>query len=91
MVFTIFDLFFVEEIKPTVSAWFYLFRNSIQYTVKKGYRFSHPQPNVTNQTIPSLIPSRESLISDIPAGDGKTTSLFLQCNPLHEAFYGFQV
>jgi hypothetical protein len=27
----------------------------------------------------SLIPARESLVSDILAGDGKTTNLFLQC------------
>jgi hypothetical protein len=26
-----------------------------------------------------LFPSRESLVSDIPAGDGKTANLFLQC------------
>ncbi len=33
------------------------------YTVKKGYPFSCPQ----------------SLVSDIPAGDGKTANRFLQC------------
>jgi hypothetical protein len=26
-----------------------------------------------------LFPSRESLVSDIPAGDGKMANLFLQC------------
>ncbi len=26
-----------------------------------------------------IFPARESLISDIPAGDGKIDSLFLQC------------
>ncbi len=26
-----------------------------------------------------LFPARESLVSDIPAGDGKTANLFLQC------------
>ncbi len=26
-----------------------------------------------------IIPARESLVSDIPAGDGKTSNLFLQC------------
>jgi len=28
----------------------------------------------------SLFPARESLVSDIPAGDGKLAYLFLQCN-----------
>ncbi len=28
----------------------------------------------------TLFPARESLVSDIPAGDGKTANLFLQCN-----------
>ncbi len=26
-----------------------------------------------------LFPARESLVSDIPAGDGKSNNLFLQC------------
>ncbi len=29
-----------------------------------------------------LFPSRESLVNDIPAGDGKTAVLFLQCGTL---------
>jgi hypothetical protein len=32
--------------------------------VKKGYRFSRPQPGCQ-----SLLPARESLVSDIPAGE----------------------
>jgi hypothetical protein len=28
---------------------------------------------------PGLFPPRESLVSDIPAGDRKTDNLFLQC------------
>jgi hypothetical protein len=35
------------------------------YTVKKGNDFP--------------VPARESLVSDIPAGDGKVVNLFLQC------------
>ncbi len=35
------------------------------YTVKKGFRYSRPQP--------------ESSVSDIPAGDGNITKPFLQC------------
>jgi hypothetical protein len=37
--------------------------------------------DVTDQTLPEmkLFPARESLFSDIPAGDGKTANLFLQC------------
>ncbi len=51
---------------------------------KKGYRFSRPQPEVTYQTVPcsalntviKLFPSRESLVSDIPAGEGKMLIFF---------------
>jgi hypothetical protein len=35
-----------------------------------------------NDVIYELFPARESLVSDIPAGDGKIVNLFLQCNPL---------
>ena len=40
---------------------------------------------VTNQTLPgreglNCNPTRESLVSDIPAGDGKMVNLFLQCS-----------
>jgi hypothetical protein len=52
------------------------------YTVKEGYRFSRPQ-QVSNQThlrgIIKFFPARESLVGDIPAGDGKIVNLFLQC------------
>jgi hypothetical protein len=34
--------------------------------------------DVTNQTL-KLFPARESLVSDIPAGDGKIANSFLQC------------
>jgi hypothetical protein len=33
------------------------------------------------------IPAKESLESDIPAGDGKTTNFFLQCGNTIESFY----
>jgi hypothetical protein len=51
------------------------------YTVKKGYRFSRPQPgcHVPNSTWPRIIklfPPRESLVSGIPAGDGQIINLF---------------
>ncbi len=45
------------------------------YTVKKFIVFPVPTRDVTNQTLPG----RESVVSDIPAGDGKTANLFLQC------------
>jgi len=31
----------------------------------------------------ALFPARESLVSDIPAGDGKSLNLYLQCNYHH--------
>jgi hypothetical protein len=54
------------------------------HTVKKGWRFSRPQPRCHLPNSPwagkiKLFPLRESLVSDIPDGDGKTTNPFLQC------------
>jgi hypothetical protein len=46
------------------------------YTVKKASGFP-VSSRVTG--IIKLFPSRESLVIDIPAGDGKTANLFLQC------------
>jgi hypothetical protein len=51
---------------------------------KKGYRFSRPQPgchlpNSSWQGIIKSFTARESLVRDIPAGDGKMANLFLQC------------
>ncbi len=56
----------------------------IPYTVKNGYRFSRPQPgcHFPNSPWPGIIklfPARESFVSDVPAGDGKITNIFLQC------------
>jgi hypothetical protein len=56
-------------------------------TVKKGLPFSRPRPgcHLPNSlwvgTI-KLFPPRESLVSDIAAGDGKIVYLFLQCTGL---------
>jgi hypothetical protein len=51
---------------------------------KKGYRYSCPQPGChLKLSLPGMIklfPARESLVCDIPAVDGKTGNLFLQCN-----------
>ncbi len=46
-----------------------------RHTVKKVYRISRPPPGCH---LPNS--ARESLVSDIPAGDGKIASLFLQCS-----------
>jgi hypothetical protein len=40
---------------------------TLENTAKKGYRFPVPSPGVTKQ----IVPARESLVSDIPSGDGK--------------------
>jgi hypothetical protein len=50
-------------------------------TVKKGLPFSRPQPGCHLPNSPwtgiiYLFPSRESFVSDIPAGDGKIVHLF---------------
>jgi hypothetical protein len=61
------------------------FRTLVGYTLlKKGYRFSRPQPGChqPNSLCPGIIklfPPGESLVGDIPAGDGKTANLLLQC------------
>jgi hypothetical protein len=52
-----------------------------KYTVKKGYRFSLPQPGCHLPNSPwtgnlKLFPARESLVSDIPAGEGKINHFF---------------
>ncbi len=49
------------------------------YTVKRGNDFPVPSQDVTNQTLILLFPARESLVSDLPAGYGKSANLFLQC------------
>ncbi len=53
------------------------------YTVKKGYRFPAPSRDVTDQTLLGgnnlIIPAQGefgSLVSDIPAGEGKMAYLF---------------
>ncbi len=45
---------------------------------KKGLRFSHPQPSSDSPWpgIIKLFPARESLVSDITAGDGKIDNFF---------------
>ncbi len=59
--------------------------NRTSYNIKKGPRFFRPQPGCHFRNPPwpgiiSLFPSWESLVRDIPAGEGKTANLFLQCN-----------
>jgi hypothetical protein len=51
----------------------------IGYTVKKGYRISLPSRDEPNSPWPGIIklfPARESLVSDILAGEGKNDKLF---------------
>ncbi len=58
---------------------------------KKVSHFPVPSQDVNNQTLPCgekiyLSPARESLVSDIPAGDGKMANLFLQCTHQNYSF-----
>ncbi len=53
----------------------------VTHTVKKGYRFPRPQAGMSLTKIPwpgiiKLFPARESLVSDIPAEDGKKITFF---------------
>ncbi len=55
-----------------------------EYTVKKVRGFPVPSRDVIYQTLVGnnlIISARESLVSDITAGDGKTAKLFLQLCP----------
>ncbi len=63
------------------SDTFFSGRTLVSYIVKKGYRFSRPQPGChqPNSPLPGIIKlftASESLVSDIPAGDGKKYNLF---------------
>jgi hypothetical protein len=53
----------------------------VKGTCKKGYRFCRHSCYVTFQTLPGLL-------SDIPAGDRETSSLFLQCRLTKGPFSG---
>jgi hypothetical protein len=55
--------------------------------LKRVSHFPVPSRDVTDQTLSGrektkLFPPRKSLVSDIPAGDGKTANSFLQCGLL---------
>jgi hypothetical protein len=58
------------------------------YTVKKAFRYSRPPSGMSlsklslggnNYDIYKLFPPRESLVSDIPAGDWNIEKIFLRC------------
>ncbi len=64
----------------------------LTFTLKKAFRYFHPQPGChsrtklslggNNDVIYKLFPPRESVVSDTSAGDGNIEKLFLQCMPL---------
>ncbi len=70
----------LTELRRTLTD---LRRTLLSYTVKKGSPFSRPQPGChwLNSPWAGIFPPRESLVSDIPAGDGKIVKTFLQCMP----------
>ncbi len=56
-----------------------------KHTKNKGSGFPVSRRDATHQILSGrekLFPARESLVSDIPAGDGTTNNLFLQCSHL---------
>jgi hypothetical protein len=62
---------------------------------KKGCDFSIPKRNETNSPWPGIIKlftAMESLVSDIPAGDGKIATLFysVQCKNIFAYTYEVQ-
>ena len=78
---------------------FYYFKVSFNkaatlvYTVKKVQQFSRPNAaggcHLPNSPWPGIIkyfPAKESLVCDIPPGDGKIANLFLQCSMQYTVF-----
>jgi hypothetical protein len=69
------------------------------YTVKKVREFPVPSRDVTtklslggnNDVITELFLPRGSLVSDIPAGDGKLVNLFLRCRRPEISPFRFEV
>ncbi len=64
----------------------YIVKKGIQeYTVKKISDFPVPSWDVTTPWpgIIELFPARDSLVSDIPAGDGKIANLFYSVGSAH--------
>ncbi len=66
-----------RQVSPFYPAWIKA------YTVKKAFLYSCPQPGChllslggNNDVTYKLFPPSESLVSDIPAGDGNTEQLF---------------
>ncbi len=62
--------------------WMYARKQRLQLCVLCGYNNLEMFPSCTDSLWPGIIklfPVRKSLVSDIPAGDGKTANLFLQC------------
>jgi len=63
---------------------FFFTRSAVKVHWKKVSKFPVPSRDVThrgrnNDIICKLFPARESVVSDIPAGDGNIANLFLQC------------
>ncbi len=54
-------------------------------TLKKDWPFSCPHPRCLWPGKIKLFPSRESLVNDIPAGDGKTANLFYSVRAIKTA------
>jgi hypothetical protein len=77
-----------DEGKDTLVVYVY-YNPSTVYRKKKVREFPVPSRDVTtklslggnNDVITELFLPRGSLVSDIPAGDGKLVNLFLRCRP----------
>ncbi len=67
-------------------------KNTWPMHCKKGYQFSRPQPGCYLPNSPwtgiiEFFPPRETLVSNIQAGDGKIDKHFLQCG--HNRYAAF--
>ncbi len=66
------------------GGWAMSIEHHLTLSCKKGYLFSRPKPGCQQpysswSGFIKLFPTRESLVSYIPVGDGKIINLFLQC------------
>jgi hypothetical protein len=62
---------------PSFSA--YRFNDLVNENILLSFNGFHPFSSLYCEKRNKLFPARESLVSDIPSGDGKTANLFSQC------------
>jgi hypothetical protein len=79
------SLKFLEMFKTSVLPWFLHRKKSLSiFLSPAGMSLTKLSLGGNYDVIYKLFPPRESLVSDIPAGDGNIEKLFLRCCSLRE-------